>query len=131
MSIVAFLKKLLGSQKPSQPETPLLMQTYTIVMESPITLPVSDQALAEYTSQDYMAVFSDEIKERAEVIQAVLSKYHVTPLMMKGRIVPVTDPSITHPQNIIIECDIPADAPIESLGKKLTEAFQERYPTQF
>lgn len=128
MSILAFIKKLFTPQKPSRSTTPMMMRTYTIVMESPITLPVSDQALAEYTSADYTAAFSDEITERAETIQAVLSKHHVTPLMMKGRIVPITDPSIQYPQNIIIECDIPADTPIESISKDLAEAFNEYYP---
>lgn len=55
-------------------------------------------------------------------------QHRVTPLMMKGRIVPVTDPSIPHPQNIIIECDIPADTPIESISEDLTEAFGKYYP---
>lgn len=130
MSIIAFIKKLLAPHESQRQEAPIMMQTYTIIIESPITLPVSDQALAEYTSQDYTAVFSDEIKERAETIREVLNEHRVTPLMMKGRIVPITDPSIAHPQNIIIECDIPADAPIEDISKSLTEAFGKYY-TQY
>lgn len=75
MSIIAFIKKLLAPHESQRQEAPIMMQTYTIIMESPITLPVSDQALAEYTSQDYTAVFSDEIKERAETIIAEFADY--------------------------------------------------------
>lgn len=130
MSIFGFIKKIMAQQEPQPQKTEFMTRTHTIVMESPITLPVSDQALQTYTSQDYMDLFSDEITERAKTMQAVLSEHRVTPLIMKGRIVPITDPSIQHTQNIIIECDIPAldSEKFDSLTKALNEAFEEQYP---
>lgn len=130
MSIFGFIKKLMAQQEPQPQKTEFMTRTCTIVMESPITLPVSDQALQTYTSQDYMDLFSDEITERAKTMQTVLNEHRITPLIMKGRIVPITDPSIQHTQNIIIECDItaPDSEKLDSLTEALNEAFEEQYP---
>lgn len=134
MSIIAFIKKLLTPRlRENTPHVVLKpIRSTTIHIESPITLPISDQALSEYSSEDYMNIFDDEVNERMSTIYTVLEQCHITPLHMKGTIVPVDDPTVVqHSQNIIIDCDIPADAPIEDIKDTLIKAFEEQYPRPY
>lgn len=79
-----------------------------------------------------MNVFDDEVNERMSTIYTVLEQHHIQPLHMKGTIVPVDDPTVVqYSQNIIIDCDIPADAPIEDIKDTLIEAFEEQYPRPY
>lgn len=132
MSIVEFIKKLMTPRLSKNTPRVVIqpIRSTTIHIESPITLPISDQALSEYSSEDYMNVFDDEVNERMGTIYTVLTEQcHITPLHMKGTIVPVDDPTVVkHSQNIIIDCDIPADAPIEGIKDTLIQAFEEKYP---
>ena len=135
MSLLAFIKKLLTPKLHENTPRVVLkpIRSTTIHIESPITLPISDQALSEYSSEDYMNIFDDEVNGRVNVIYTVLTEQcHITPLHMKGTIVPVDDPTVVqHSQNIIIDCDIPADAPIEDIKDTLIKAFEEQYPRQY
>lgn len=132
MSMIKFIKKLI--QQRHHEDTPKkvlnVTRATTIRITSPITLPVSDQALQEYSSKDYMNMFDDEVNERAYFIYTTLTEQcHITPLSIKGTIVPADDASmIEHAQNIIIDCDIPADTPINDIKNTLIQAFEEKYP---
>lgn len=132
MWIIESIKKLMKRQHHEDTPKMILNATRatTIRITSPITLPISDQALQEYSSEDYMNIFDNEVNERAYFIYTTLTEQcHVTPLSIKGTIVPADDASmIEHTQNIIIDCDIPADTPIDDIKNTLIQAFEEKYP---
>lgn len=132
MSIIASIKKLMQQQhhKDTPKKVLKITRATTICITSPITLPVSDQALQEYSSEDYMNMFDDEVNERAYLIYTTLTEQcHVTPLSIKGTIVPADDASmVEHTQNIVIYCDIPADGPIDDIKTTLIQAFEKKYP---
>ena len=92
-------------------------------IEFPAPIP-PDFSPDEYSDKDLSRMSSDEIESKTLAVYSVLTKNcNVTPKRLRGTISYVFDASLRYDRTIVINCEVPEDAPTELIRDVLVRKF--------
>lgn len=93
-------------------------------VEFPAPLP-PDFSPDEYSHEDLLRMYSDEIESKVLAVRAVLINNCNVPLKrLRGTIMYVFDTSSRYNRKIVVKCEIPEDAPTELIRDVLVTKFK-------
>lgn len=93
-------------------------------VEFPAPLP-PDFSPDEYSHEDLLRMYSDEIESKALAVRAALINNCNVPLKrLRGTIMYVFDASSRYKRKIVVKCEIPEDAPMEMIRDVLIHTFK-------